>query len=307
MKRASAVGLSTAILFTLGVTASASALPTKQSNAGDSISQGFDANDLPSDQRQESWIQGTDSAVHSVYSRYVEIVPGFTQEPESVTGAEMIGGSNNFAAQASRICGQATLPQHVSVLLGGNDVCNRPKSSSGDAAANLYSVETWTNGLRAGLDQLAACLPQGSTVQILSMPRVDNLYTAGHAKSFWCSATWSLFGICRVVTGEGNASRRAQIGARVDQYNDALAGEVQSYNTNSNGQNARGIRFVTDWQGSIAEGATNTSVGTHLFSKDEINIVDCFHPNKSGQRELACLAWATNPDGGSGSIPACFH
>jgi len=306
MKRASAVGLSAAIVFTLGVTASASALPTKQSNAGDSISQGFDANDHPSDQPQESWVQGTDSAVHSVYSRYIEIVPNFQQEPESVSGAEMIGGTNNFAAQASRICSQSTLPQHVSVLLGGNDVCNRPKSSSGDAAANLYSVETWTNGLRAGLDQLAACLPQGATVQVMSMPRVDQLYSAGHDKSFWCPITWSLFNICRVVTGEGNASRRAQIGQRVDEYNDALAGEVHAYDANTNGQNSRGIKFVTDWQGSIADGANNTSLGTHLFNKNEINIVDCFHPNKSGQRELACLAWATNPDG-SGSIPACFQ
>jgi len=292
-------------LLSLTVATTAGALPTKQSNAGDSISQGFDANDWPDDQTQESWVQGSDPDVDSLFTRYAALVPGLTQEPESVDGAEMVGGSDNFAAQAARICAQSPLPDHVEVLLGGNDVCHRAPSTSGDATANLYSLDTWTNALDAGLDQLAACLPPGAVVQVMSVPRVDQLYAAGNAKSSWCSWTWSIFGICPIVTGETDDGRRAQIGAAVDAYNASLAAEVAAYDGATNGRNQNGVHFVTDWQGSIADGHADTSVGTHAFGGGEIDIVDCFHPNETGQHELACVAWATGPDG-DGDVAACF-
>jgi hypothetical protein len=280
--------------------------PVKQSNAGDSISQGFGANGWPGDHPDLSWVQGTDDEVDSTAERLGKIQTGFTQEPESVTGAEMVGGDDSFAAQASRICAQSVKPTRVRVLLGGNDVCNRPKSTTSDAAANLYSVTTWTNGLRAGLDLLAECLPSKSVVQVMSMPRVDGLYQAGHDKSWWCyNGVWPLAGICRVVTDEDDAGRRAQIGARVDQYNDAIAAEMTAYTTNANHKNPKGIDFITDWVGSVAQGKKDTSIGTFTFTSDDINGVDCFHPNTGGQGRLSCIAWAKSPDG-AGPYASCF-
>jgi lysophospholipase L1-like esterase len=282
-------------------------LPTKQSNAGDSMSQGSGADGWPGDHPELSWVQGTSDSVYSVFMRYQELVPSFTQQPESVSGAEMVGGGNNFAAQAARICAQEEKPQHVSVLLGANDVCNRPRSSSSDAAANLYSLDTWLNALRAGLDQLAACLPPGATVHVLSFPRVDFLYSAGYAKGLWCPyIVWPTAGICRIVTAERSGSRRAQIGARINEYNEATRAEVELYAANADGRNPRGVHFVSDWQGSIEDGYTNTSVGTYVFRAADINGTDCFHPSTLGQRKLACAAWATNPDG-SGAVSECFQ
>lgn len=283
------------------------ALPTKQSNAGDSMSQGSGANGWPGDHVELSWVQGTSSNVYSVYMRYRELEPSFTQQPESISGAEMVGGGNNFAAQAARICAQEEKPQHVSVLLGANDVCNRPRSSSPDATETLYSLDTWRNALRAGLDQLAACLPAGSKVHVLSFPRVDFLYNAGRAKGFWCSTiVWPTAGICRIVTAETQASRRAQIGARINEYNEATRAEVSLYDSNANGQNPRGVHFLSDWQGSIEEGHSNSSVGTYVFRAADINGTDCFHPSVLGQRRLACATWATNPDG-AGVVSECFQ
>jgi lysophospholipase L1-like esterase len=270
--------------------------PAKQANAGDSISQGFGANSWPGDHPDLSWVQGSDERVHSTASRYAATMTGFTQGPESVSGAELVGGNDNFAAQASRICAQSPKPVRVRVLLGGNDVCNRPRSDGDDAAANLYSVETMKNALRAGLDQLAACLPPRSVVQVLSVPRVDGLYEAGHAKSSWCyNGVWPMANVCRVVTAEDDAGRRAQIGARIDEYNVAIAAEVKAYD----GKND--IGFVSDWSGTTP----NTSVGTFRFTKDDINGVDCFHPNIDGQARIACVAWAKSPDG-TGPASACF-
>jgi len=281
-------------------------LPTKQSNAGDSMSQAAFADGWPGEYPELSWVQGTSGDVYSIFLRYRELVPSFTQQPESVSGAEMVGGSNSFAAQAGRICAQEEKPRHVSVLLGANDVCNRPRSSSSDATANMYSLETWVNALRAGLDQLAACLPPGATVHVLSFPRVDYLYQAGRAKGFWCNyVVWPSAGICRIVTEETNASRRARIGARINEYNEATRAEVQLYDSNADGRNPRGVRFVSDWQGSIEDGYGNTSIGTYIFGASDINGTDCFHPSTQAQRKLACMAWASNPDG-SGAVRDCF-
>lgn len=282
------------------------ATATKQANAGDSISQGFGANSIPGDHPRLSWVQGTDSDVGSLFTRYYYANGSYAQQPESVSGAEMVGGDDNFPTQAWRICSQAVKPTRVQVLLGGNDVCNRPRSSSWDAAANLYSVGTWTESLRAGLDQLAACLPPKSVVQVLSVPRVDFLYEAGRSKSLWCSwGVWPMANVCRVVTAEGNAGRRAQIGARIDQYNVALAAEVAAYAQNTNGKNPGGIGFMTDWVGSIAQGKESTSIGTFRFLAQDINGVDCFHPNVDGQSRIACLAWHKGPEG-SGNASHCF-
>lgn len=282
-------------------------LPTKQSNIGDSMSQGAGADGWPGDYPELSWVQGTTGRVYSVFMRYQELVPSFTQQPESVSGAEMVAGSNNIAAQAARVCAQEEKPQHVSVLLGSNDVCNRPRSSSADAAANLYSLDTWVNALRAGLDQLAACLPPGATVHVLSFPRVDFLYNAGYAKGLWCPyAVWPTVGICRIVTAEKSGSRRAQIGARINEYNEATRVEVERYKANVDGRNPRGVRFVADWQGSIEDGYSNTSVGTFVFGAGDINGTDCFHPSVQAQRKLACVAWASNPNG-AGAVGECFQ
>ena len=160
----------TVTTLSFSVVAAAGSYPTKQSNAGDSISQGFDADDIPSDHPSYSWVQGTNSGIDSVFTRYQKLVPGFQQQAESVTGAEMIAGGDNFPAQATRICGQSTLPQHVSVLLGANDICNAASSSSSDPTANMYSTETYTAAFDAGMEELESCLPAGATIEVLSVP-----------------------------------------------------------------------------------------------------------------------------------------
>jgi hypothetical protein len=227
--------------------------------------------------------------------------PAFVQQPQSVSGAELVGGNDSLAAQAQRICAQSTKADRVMVLLGGNDVCNRGRGGT-DPTENMYSLDTWVNALRAGLDQLAACLPDGARVDVLSMPRVDYLYDAGHTKGPWCvNVVWPLASICRIVTAEDDAGRRAQIGARIDQYNDATRTEVESYTGNTNGKNPRKLLFMTDWRG---PSATPNSVGTFRFSDTDINNTDCFHPDVAGQTKLACVAWGSGPDG-DGNVAKC--
>jgi hypothetical protein len=279
--------------------------PQKQSNAGDSISQGMHSNGWLFDHPDLSFAQGTSQYVNSVFLRYQQLTPNFGQEPESVSGASFVGGGDNFAAQAARICRQEPRPERVTVLFGGNDVCNRKRSKSGDPTRKMYSVQTYVNGIRAGLDQLAECLPPGAHVAMLSAPRVDFLYEAGHEKGFWCPyILWPIAKVCRIVTAEKKESRRALIGKRIDEYNVALAQDVTAYNMNSNGKNSRGIYLSTDWRGSIDQGFSDTSVGTYHYSGAQVNSLDCFHPNTKSQQRLACLAWALQPEG-NGPIEEC--
>lgn len=286
-------------LLAVAVPAAASAAdPSKLSGIGDSISQGFAANNWPGDHADMAFGQGTDAEVNSLYTRYRARFPSLTKQFVSVSGAEMVGGSNNAAAQAQRICAQSTKPNRVVIELGGNDVCNRGRGSATDAASNLYSVTTFRNALKSALDLLGGCLPSGSQVLVLSMPRVDFLQEAGTAKSFTCSAIWALAGVCRVVTGEGDATRRRQIGARVDQYNEGLYTEVRAAETRHGSK----VHFVSDWQGPLATNP-RTSVGSFQFGKDDIDSFDCFHPYKgTGHKKLACVAWEASEFGSLSNI-----
>jgi hypothetical protein len=46
--------------------------------------------------------------------------------------------------------------------------------------------------------------------------------------------------------------------------------EVNAYDA----AGTRGIRFVTDWQGSMDQGQSRTSLGTYIFGAGDINGVD---------------------------------
>ena len=206
-------------------------------------------------------------------------------------------GSSETGVTIARAAATHLTPTYME--LGGNDVCNRARSSGADPTTNMYSATTYRNALKAAIDTLAGCLPQGAVVQVMSMPRVDYLYEAGiQRRGLYCQGVWSLAGICRIVTGETNAARRASVGARINEYNEALGAEVSA----AQARHAAKLRILTDWQGVAASGR---SLGTYRFTGPDINGADCFHPYSSGQRKLACVAWETGEFGVAANVPSC--
>jgi lysophospholipase L1-like esterase len=166
-------------------------------NLGDSISQGFDADDgkpldlsaviggdggaVFHDNPALSWVQGTDARVGSIASHYRALDPNLVLTPLSRSGAELVGknsGLPNLEKQARSIATKGVSPDLVYVLLGGNDVCNRPRSTTNDATATMYSVDEWRAAAARGLTALSEVLSPGATVRFVSMPRVDLLYDA---------------------------------------------------------------------------------------------------------------------------------
>jgi len=263
---------------------------------------------LGGDQPEHSWFDGWSSNVNSIHDRYKALDSSIgATKSAAMSGAEMRGtgdsGSQpNFAAQAADIVTQSPLPDHVEVLLGGNDICNRDCTDPANCNNPLFTDAEWRESVQAGLDTLMTGLASGSTVQINGMPRVQDLRQAGLDKqasssSIDCDSLWSTYSVCRVVTnggtlnGESSATRLAAVALAQQSYNAILAEEAAAYNSNSNGKNPNGIEVVSEY---VDE--NTPSGGTFSFGAQHINGGDCFHPNVSTQSKIADFSWGANND-----------
>ncbi|WP_226663227.1 SGNH/GDSL hydrolase family protein [Microbulbifer aggregans] len=286
------------------------AAPAKGAAAGDSITMGFAADCtgntfftggffclLGGDQPEHSWFDGSASRVNSVHDKYKAIDPNVAATKNAArSGAQMRGGDDSFSIQADRILADTLVADHVEVVLGGNDICNRDCVDPANCTDPLLTESEWRGAVQAGLDKLVSGLPTGSTVVLGSVPRVQDLRAAGIAKQTgnWrvnCESVWSTFGICRIATnggtmnGESFATRSAGIEAAQRRYNEVLQEEAVAYN----GMN--GVEVVAEYSG-----ADQSNVGTFSFGKDDIDGGDCFHPSVRGQNTVADLMWTGNPD-----------
>jgi len=288
--------------------------------AGDSITMAFAADCtgnvwfwdmfclLGGDQPEHSWFDGWSSNVNSVHDRYKALDNSIgASKSAAMSGAEMRGSGDsgsqpNFAAQAADIVTQSPLPDHVEVLLGGNDICNRDCTDPANCNNPLFTDSQWRESVQAGLDTLMTGLAPGSTVQLNGMPRVQDLRQAGVDKqasssSINCDSLWSSYDVCRIVTnggtmnGEGSAQRLAAVAAAQQSYNAILAEEATAYNSNANGKNPNGIEVVSEY---VDE--NTPSGGTFSFGAQHIDGGDCFHPNVSTQSKIADFAWSANND-----------
>lgn len=296
----------TSALCSMGTTAA----PAKGTAAGDSITMGFAADCtgntfftggffclLGGDQPEHSWFDGYSSRVNSVHDKYKAIDPNVAANKNAArSGAEMRGGGDSFSVQADRILSQTLVADHVEVVLGGNDICNRDCVDPANCSDPLLTENEWRGAVKAGLDKLVGGLPNGSTVVLGSVPRVQDLRAAGIAKQSgnWrvnCGSVWSTFGICRIATnggtmnGESYATRYAGINAAQRLYNEVLQQEAAAYN------GSNGVEVVAEYSG-----ANQSNVGTFQFGKDDIDGGDCFHPSVRGQNTVANLMWNGNPD-----------
>ncbi|WP_237067652.1 SGNH/GDSL hydrolase family protein [Microbulbifer guangxiensis] len=292
------------------VSLNTSAAPAKGTAAGDSITMGFAADCtgntfftggffclLGGDQPEHSWFDGWDNSVNSVHDKYKAIDPNVAANKNAArSGAEMRGGGDSFSVQADRILTETTVADHVEVVLGGNDICNRDCVDPANCSDPLYTESEWRGAVQAGLDKLVSGLPAGSTVVLGSVPRVQDLRAAGLAKQSgnWrvnCESAWSTFGICRIATnggtlnGESFATRSAGIEAAQRLYNEVLQQEAAAYN------GVNGVEVVAEYSG-----LDQANVGTFKFGKDDIDGGDCFHPSVRGQNTVADLMWNGNPD-----------
>ena len=271
--------------------------------AGDSIMRGYNATCKTNtglfdflcygggDQPENSFLDGSSAAVTSIVDRYIQLDAQFTGgKAASASGSEMTDAAkNNFATQASAIVSAATQPTRVFVELGGNDICNRATVN------NLYTDAVWETAVRAGLETLVTGLPDGSTVMLVSVPRVQDLRAAGVAKqtssggTVNCQNFWASYNVCRIATADGSdlATRLSAIDAKQRAYNEKLVALAGEYKTRAI---TTGVEVVAEFNPT-----TNASVGSYSFQATDINGGDCFHPSIQGQNKLSEIIWGRNP------------
>lgn len=312
--REALAGIDGAVAQVCRAAVGASELPAQMSACGDSITRGYNADCdcnlgfscllclLGQEKPQFSWWNGSSGSVWSLEDRYLAFSPavGATLDA-SRSGARMNGGSDSFSIQADRVLAQLVQPDLVGVLLGGNDLCSRDCVSAADCSAPLFTDAEWRAAVRAGLDKLVAGLPLGSTIYLMSVPRVQDLRAAGLVKQDQesdvdCEAVWNAASVCLIATqgndlfGETLATRLAAIAERQRRYNEILREEAAAYTANADGRNPRGIEVVAEY---VDE--STPSLGTFVFGPSEINGGDCFHPSLLGQNRLAEVAWRRDP------------
>lgn len=294
------------------------ALPTHRiAVAGDSISKAFAADctsnywwwDLlcpgGGDQPEHSWFDGSSNNVNSVYDRYLALdSTTLANHDAAISGSEMRGGNNNLVVQAGKIIAQPEKPNHVEIVLGGNDICNRGCVDGANCSDPLYSDEQWRQSVTDGLDVLMTGMPaEGSSILLGGVPRVQDIRQAGldlqaqKPGQVDCQSMWSSYNVCRIVTdgntlnGETMAERHAGVAAAQQRYNEILAEEAVAYNSNANGRNPNGIEVTAEY---VNE--STPSAGTFSFGAEHLNGGDCFHPNVATQNLISGMLWNANPN-----------
>jgi lysophospholipase L1-like esterase len=160
---------------------------------------------------------------------------------------------SGFAGQvASGIVGGA--PDYVTVMLGAGDVC----------FGGPTPVSTFTTSFRAGMDALAAANPS-MKVLVASIWNFESLRQAVLSRD--PSAVWLL---CGDILSAANPISEAVM-VRIDEYNAALEAACGDYSI---------CRF------------DGGAFFDHVWSSDEVSLVDNLHPSAAGQESLSRLLWA---------------
>jgi lysophospholipase L1-like esterase len=244
-------------------TGPAGPVPSSMAALGDSITAGFGSCLAPTVCLRNSWSTGDGTRVDSHYRRILRANP------------QVSGHAPNFAtprARASDLAGQAAAAvrsgaAYVTVLIGANDAC---RGGIGD----MTDPATFRSQVDQGLATLASGLPQAH-ILVVSIPDIYRLWQIGHASHLAVSA-WSL-GICPALLANPTSTAAADVDRR-NAFND----RVTAYN------NQLAAACAADRGHCRYDGG---AVHRVAFTIDMISATDFFHPNATGQGELARVSY----------------
>jgi lysophospholipase L1-like esterase len=230
---------------------------------GDSITNGFASCVVLASCPRNSWATGDSTLVNSHYRRIVAINPA------------MQGHARNLAvpnAMAADLVAQATRAvtakvEYVTILVGANDACHA-------SIDEMTPVPTFRTQVDLALGVLKRGLPK-ARVLMVSIPNVYRVWEVGRGNKV-AVRVWSA-GVCPALlanptsTAAADVNRRQAFRQRIEAYDAALSAACTAY----------GSRCRTDGN------------AVHLFAFDLIDlaVTDFFHPNATGQADLARISW----------------
>ncbi len=236
--------------------------PSSMVALGDSLTAGFGSCFVPLPCPRNSWSTGDGVQVDSHYLRILEKNPA------------MRGHSRNLAvpgAASAALVGQARAAvrqraDYVTILIGANDACR----ASVDA---MTPIDGFRSQVSAALGVIKAAQPR-ARVLLVAIPDIYRVWEVGH-NSRVARAAWRS-GVCRSLlanptsTASADVSRRAAVRSRVTAYNRQLAAACSAYGSR--------CRF--------AGGTADVRFELRMLSA-----IDFFHPNASGQQQLAARSY----------------
>jgi lysophospholipase L1-like esterase len=238
-------------------------LPTSMAALGDSITIGYASCLALSNCPRNSWSTGDGLLVDSHYRRILAGNPAIKGHAQNYAAAGATAAG--LAGQASRAVGGQ--PDYLTIMIGANDACR----SSVEA---MTSTSTFASEVGAALATIKSESPR-TRILMVSIPDVYRVWDVGHTSRL-ARSVWST-GICQALlanptsTADADVARRRQFRDRVDAYDRLLARACADY-----GHRCR-------WDGGVVHGFG--------FGIDKLSGIDFFHPNASGQSEIAKLTY----------------
>jgi len=241
--------------------ASSPPLPNSMAAIGDSMTQAADVCCWYGDHPSNSWSTGGAGwdSVSSHYERIRALNPYIAGHNynDAVSGARMSAAP----AQASKAVSQGA--KYVTILMGANDLCTSTPET-------MTSVDTFTSYYRQTLSTLIAGLPARGRIFVASIPDVYQLWQIYHTDST-AQFVWQTAGICQsLLSPTRTEAERQLVRDRNIAFNSVLATECAAY--------AR-CRF------------DDNAVFNFQFARSDVSKLDYFHPDLSGQAQLAQLTW----------------
>ncbi|WP_213450526.1 SGNH/GDSL hydrolase family protein [Rhizomonospora bruguierae] len=240
-------------------------LPSSMAALGDSITAGYGSCVALVTCGRNSWSTGDGGIVDSHYRRIRAGNPAIRGHATNLAAARARAAA--LADQATRAV--AARPAYVTILIGANDACH-------GTIDQMTPVADFRSAVDRGLATLKDGLPS-ARVLVASIPDLNRLWEVGHDSRLARNA-WS-HGLCPALlanptsTAPADTARRRAFAARVDAYNRELAAACRAY--------GRKCRY------------DGGAVHRVRFTLDDINGIDFFHPNVTGQSRLAKATWPT--------------
>lgn len=254
-------------------------VPKRIYSIGDSITRAFDA-DLPYDNLHLSWVNGS----HNFISALLGLPNVQSHHQRIVANFGAAGVRNRIAAQngndvfhfARQVDGMNGRENYVTVLLGGNDVCQ-------STIEELPTDEEFAGAFADGMNALVAKLQPGATVQVVAIPDVKRLYEIALDKKALgiidCPLLWATtslgFPCGSMLSPENTEADREYVRQRNVGYN-----TIMHYLTN-----------VTAWYNPHLYISFTDVTFTYPFTQDHVSNIDCYHPSADGQAMISEGTW----------------
>lgn len=194
---------------------------------------------------------------------------------------EGLSGADSYDIPAQTAQAVAHTANYVPIFMGHNDACQ-------GSFAEIPTDAEFEANVRAGLENLRNGLAAGSTVYLLGIVDIYQLWQLGSqltslgfldCTTLWATTLFDWFPCATMLSPANSEADRQYTRNRILAFNGILQRLAAEYEANDphHYYSYSNATFDYDFTGSM------------------VSPFDCFHPSAAGQKELSRITWATGP------------